>query len=118
MTNLVTVYNDETDPDTRLAWRDLSGALRNLASPWTLRAEVIDRTTNVRTLNKTTGVTGADGTGASNVNIAWSAADLTALTAEKIYALRVVAVNGAELAVFALDTLGNLPMLRVKAKPT
>lgn len=118
MTSMITVYNDETDPDTRLAWRDLSGALRNLAAPWTLRAEVIDRDTNIRALNKTTGVTGADGTGSSNVNIAWSAADLTALTVAKVYSLRVVATNGTEVAVFTLDTKGTLPLFRVLAKPT
>jgi hypothetical protein len=115
---LLTVYSDETDPDTRLAWRDLTGALRNLAAPWTLRAEVVDPDTNVRALNKTTGVTGADGTGLSNVNVAWSAADLAGLTAGKVYRLRVVATNGTEVAVFTLDDRGALPLFRVLAKPT
>jgi hypothetical protein len=118
LTTMITVYSDETDPDTRLAWRDSSGALRNLAAPWTLHAELIDPATNVRVLNKTTGVTGADGTGASNVNIAWSAGDLSALTAGVMYRLRAVAVNGAEVAVFTLDDNGTLPYFRVLAKPT
>lgn len=119
-TSTVTVYSDETDPDTRLAWRDLTGALRNLTAPWTLRAEVVHPTTNVRLLNKTSGVTGADGTGASNVNIAWSAADLAALTSSLVlyYELRVVATNGTEVAVFTLDTRGTLPRLRVMPAPT
>lgn len=116
MTTIVVVYSDETDPDTRLAWKADVG-LRNFTG-WTLTAEVVNRETNVLVLTKTTGVTGGDGTGTSNVNIAWTAAELGGLTAEQIYKLRVTATLGAEKAVFKLNDSGSLPGFKVIAKPT
>jgi hypothetical protein len=115
MTTIV-VYADETDPDVRLAWRDLAGVLRNFIG-WTLRCEVINRAANTIAFNKTTGVTGGDGTGLSNVNIAFTGSELTPLVSPIAYALRTVAVNGAETAIFTLDPSGALPRLLVVAKP-
>jgi hypothetical protein len=113
MTNTVTIYQDETDPDTRLAWYDTDGQLRDLTG-WTLTAEVVNRHSIIAT--KTTGITGGDGTGTSNVNIAWTTDELDDL--DGTYMLRVVATSGSETAVFTVDTLGNLPKLKVITKPT
>ena len=116
MTTIV-VYSDETDPDTRLAWKDISGALRNFVTPaYTMSVEVVNFADNTVELAKTTGVTGGDGTGASNVNIAWTAAELAPLVGLSLR-LRAKAVNGTELAVFTIDNRGSLPALRVIPKP-
>jgi hypothetical protein len=115
--SVITVYSDETDPDVRLAWRDMTGTLRSFVG-WTLRAEVVDPATNTVVLNKTSGVTGSDGTGLSNVNISWSAVELAQIQNGVVYRLRVVAVNGSEVAVFTIDLRGGLPLLRVLTKPT
>lgn len=114
---LITLYADETDPDTRLAWKDATGALRNFTG-WTMSVEVVDPATNAVRLAKSSGVTGSDGSGLSNVNIAWTAAELTGLAGPASYWLRVLAVNGSERAVFTLNLLGTLPRLRVILKPT
>lgn len=126
MSSIVTVYSDETDPDTRLAWyapqttAGTPAALRNLTA-WTLTCQVLT-TTNTVQLSKTVGVTGGDGTGISNVNIAWTAADLAGLapaaSGYKDWQLRVIAVNGVELAVFTTSDSGLLPKLRVILKPS
>jgi hypothetical protein len=114
---MLTVWSDETDPDTRLAWLDSTGVLRNFTG-WTLHAEVVVPSTNAIALNKTTGVTGGNGSGLSNVNISWTGAELAGIAGPTAYRLRVVAVNGAEVAVFSVDNQGTLPRLRVIAKPT
>jgi hypothetical protein len=115
MTSTVTLYSDETDPDTRLAWYDSEGALRDLTG-WTLAVEVVDPASNVVTLDKTTGITGDDGTNTSNVNIAWTAAELDGINGAT-YRLRVTATSGTDMAVFTVDDRGTLPLLKVITAP-
>jgi hypothetical protein len=117
MTTTVVVYSDETDPDIRLAWYDNDdpATLRNL-SGWTLAVEVVDPETNVIALTKTTGINGGDGSGASNVNIAWTAAELDTIDGAT-YKLRVTATLATEKAVFTVDSRGTLPLLTVITKP-
>jgi hypothetical protein len=116
LTNTITLWSDETDPDRLLAWPNLDGTLRDLTPPWTLTAEYIDTDTNELVDTKTTGITGADGTGASNVNLSWTTAELTALQGRK-YWLRVTATNGTETAVFTINQHGGLPLLRIIPRP-
>lgn len=109
-------YEDQTDPDVRLAWYDADGTtLRNLVG-WTIAVEVIDRTTGYIEMTKTTGVTGGDGTGAYNVDIAWTAVELGDLAGGR-WNLRVTATNGAERAVFTVNSRGSLPVLEVRPAP-
>lgn len=115
MSNLITVWSDETDPDSRLAWYDAAGALRNF-SGWTLSAKVVDPRTNTTVLDKVTGVVGGDGTGTVNVIISWTDVELSGLS--NLYRLRVKAVQGTEVAVFTVDDQGQLPLLWVRPKPT
>lgn len=114
----VTLWADETDPDTRLAWKSLTGTLRNFTG-WTMSVEVVHPTMDTIQLTKTSGVTGGDGTGLSNVNIAWTAAELAQLDDDpsRLWRLRAKATQGSEVAVFSLDARGTLPRLRVLAKP-
>jgi hypothetical protein len=116
---VVTLFSDETDPDTLLGWRASSTALRDL-SAHTLAVEVIDPATNEIELDKTSGVLGADGTGSSNVNIAWTAVELAGLTADYAYRLRLTATSGSDVSVFKVNGragLGALPMLIVSDAP-
>lgn len=108
----IIVYEDETDPAIRLAWPGANGALRDLSGA-TLQVEVIARFTGLIEATKTTGLTGGDGTGESNVNIAWTAAELTAL-AGSAWNLRVTTSTGA---VFKLNHRGSLPVLEVRPAP-
>jgi len=111
----IVMYADQTDPDLRLAWPDANGALRNLTAA-TLAVQVIGRFTGTIQSTKTTGLTGGDGTGLSNVNIAWTATELAAL-AGSAWNLRVTSTTGAEKAVFTLNSRGSLPVLEVRATP-
>lgn len=116
MAGTITLYADETDPDTYLAWRASSTTLRNLTG-WTLAAQLVNSSTGTVTATKSTGITGGDGTGTSNVIIAWTAAELGPLS-PGTYAMRLTAVNGPEKAVFTLDERGTLPVVVVKSVPT
>lgn len=112
---MIKVYADETDPDIRLAWYGADNALRNLTG-WTLAVEIIGHTTGILESTKTSGLTGGDGTGASNLNIAWTAVELAALDGNK-WKLRPTATNGLERAVFATDANGTLLTMQVFAVP-
>ena len=115
----VLLYADETDPDMRLAWRNSATTLYDLAAlvtaGWTLAVEIVAADDTLEA-TKTTGVTAGDGTGAHNVNIAWTAAELAPL-AGAWWRLRLTATLGAERMVFALDNAGTLPHLHVRAVP-
>lgn len=100
---------DVTDPDDRLAWRDLDGELRDLTG-WTLSMELVNPTTNIIEYEKTSGVVGNDGSGLSNVVIAWNAAEMAALAGPTRWKGRVLAESGSEVAEFVLDELGTLPV--------
>jgi hypothetical protein len=82
-----------------------------------LAAQVVNAETNAVVLNKTSGVLGADGTGSSNVNIAWTSADLASLTVGVTYLLRVTATSGSDKAVFRVNSRGSLPTIRKIAAP-
>lgn len=114
--SVLVLYADETDPDTRLAWyaEDGSGDLRDFTG-WTLSVEIVSADGSLVD-TKTTGVSGGDGSEASNVNIAWTAAELGDL-AGSTYQLRVKAVSGAETAVFTIDARHSLPRLAVLSVP-
>ena len=114
--NTITLWSDETDPDRLLRWPNPDGTLRNLAAPWVLSAEYINVDTDALAGTKSTGVTGADGTGLSNVSIAWTTAELLALTGNR-YWLRVRAVNGTETAIFTINDHGGLPLLIIRTRP-
>lgn len=108
---------DVTDPDDRLAWRALDGTLRDL-SGWTFSMEIIDPLTDVIQYTKTSGVTGGDGTGLSNVAIAWEADEMEDLAGPKRWQGRVLAVLGDERAEFVLDGAGTLPVFVFEPVPT
>jgi hypothetical protein len=100
---------DITDPDDRLAWRDLDGALRNLTG-WALTMEIINPTTNVIEYVKTSGVVGNDGTGLSNVVVAWQTSEMEPLSGPVRWEGRILAVLDTETAEFVLDEQGTLPV--------
>lgn len=108
------IYQDETDPDLRLAWPDTNG-LRDLTG-WTLAVEIINRTTGLIEMTKTSGVVGGDGTGTYNVNIAFTANELDELAGHP-WNLRVTATNGTERAIFTVNARASLPVLEVRAAP-
>jgi hypothetical protein len=108
---------DITDPDDRLAWRDLDGNLRNLTG-WTLSMEIINPTTNLIEYEKTTGISGSGGTGQSNVVIAWTIAEMAPLAGLMRWKGRVLAVFESETAEFVLDEVGTLPVWVFEPAPT
>jgi hypothetical protein len=115
MPSFVTLYEDQTDPDISFAWYDADGDLRDFTG-WALTVELVDRSSNEIALDKVTGVVGGDGTGSSNVLMSFSAAELAQLVGPSL-AMRIVAVNGSETAVFTLNGRGTLPLLHVLPAP-
>lgn len=110
----IIVYQDETDPDIRLAWPDTIG-LRDLTD-YTIAAEFINRFTGEIAFTKTTGITAGDGTGLSNVNIAFTAAELGDMV-DHAWNMRVTATLGSERLVFTVNSRHSLPIIEVRAAP-
>lgn len=108
---------DVTDPDDRLSWYDFEGKLRDFTG-WTFRMEIIDPVSNEINYTKTTGIAGSDGTGLSNVAIAWTTAEMTPLAGFKRWKGRILADLGQERAEFVLDSDGTLPAWTFEPVPT
>jgi hypothetical protein len=108
---------DITDPDDTLAWPSLEGGLRDFTG-WTLSMDLIDPVTNVIEYHKTDGIAGGDGTGQSNVAIAWTTAEMTPLAGLKRWNGRILAVSGSEQAEFVLDAQNTLPVWVFEPAPT
>lgn len=108
---------DVTDPDDRLAWLNVDGSLRDFTD-WVLVLYIINPTTNVVAYTKTSGVVGSDGTGKSNVAIAWETAEMTPLVGPRRWLGRIVATQGDEQAEFVLDAAGSLPVWVFEPPPT
>lgn len=99
---------DVTDPDDLFAWRNADGTLRDFTD-WTLVLQIIDPATNVVEYEKASGVVGSDGSGLSNVAIAWQTLEMAPLVGPKRWKGRIVAVLGGEKAEFVLDAAGTYP---------
>lgn len=108
---------DITDPDDRFAWPDIDGTLRDLTD-WTLVLHIIDPATNEIEYEKTTGVVGGDGTGKTNLAIAWEPGEMVALVGPKRWLGRVLATNGNDKAEFTLDAVGSYPVWVFDPAPT
>lgn len=108
---------DITDPDDVLAWMSVDGTLRDFTG-WTLSIDLIDPLTNVVELHKTDGIAGGDGTGQSNVAIAWTTAEMDPLAGRKRWKGRILAVQGSEQAEFVLDERNTLPVWVFEPAPT
>ena len=76
-----------------------------------LAMEIVNPTTNVIEYDKTSGVVGNDGSGLSNVVIAWEAVEMGPLAGPVRWEGRVLAVSGSERAEFVLDEFGSLTCL-------
>lgn len=108
---------DVTDPDDRLAWRDIDGNLRNFTG-WSFSMEIIDPATNTIAYLKQAGIAGSDGTGLSNVAIAWTPEEMEPLAGPKRWRGRILANLGAERTEFVVDDAKTLPIWVFEAAPT
>lgn len=98
---------DITDPVDRFAWYDEDG-LRDLTDS-VLTMEIIDPATDVIAYTKTAGLIGGDGTGNTNLIIAWDRIEMEPLAGLKRWQGRVIATRGSEVAEFTLDSVGTFP---------
>lgn len=107
---------DITDPEDRLAWRTFGGVLRNFTG-WAFTMEVLNPTNNTIQYNKTDGIAGGDGTGLSNVAIAWTEEEMTPLAGRKRWKGRLLATFEDQQAEFVLDKEGTLPVWIFEVPP-
>lgn len=108
----ITYYKNAEDPSTRIWWLDDDGDLIDLSavSSWQLKIGQIGETA---LLTKTTGVTGAAGSGAEptgipNVVIVWAAGELNIAAGH--YTMQLVATTGGRDRVMTapFDVLNNV----------
>jgi hypothetical protein len=101
-----TVYTyiaDQDLPGIGLDWRDRDNALIDFSTGWTFTVKLIDESGNVD-LTKTVSITGA--ATSPNVQIAWAAGELAALTTGRYRML-----------VYARDTLSRDRVFRPASPP-
>lgn len=115
--NTINRRADITDPDDLFAWFGGDGLLRDLTG-WTLSLEIIDPSTDEIEYTKTSGVVGGDGTGKSNLAVAWQTAEMAPLVGRTRWKGRIIAVQGSERAEFVLDSAGSLPVWVFSPVPT
>ena len=112
---------DVTDPDDLLAWRttdeDGRPVLRDFTG-WSFSMEIIHPTTNVVSTTKLTGIAGGDGTGKSNLAVAWTAEEMGELAGPTRWKGRILANLEDERAEFVLDDEGTLPVWEFIPVPT
>lgn len=112
-----TRHADITDPDDLLAWLNADGTLRDLSGS-TLTMEIINSTTNEIQHLKETGVVGSDGSGLSNLAVAWTVEEMTLLAGPRHWQGRIVGVEDSERSEFVLDAANNLPTWVFQPAPT
>lgn len=106
---------DVTDPPDRLLWLGPDNLPRDLealeAAGWTPKLELVDPATNeVNGSPKTTGIVGGDGTGATNLAIDWTAAEMGSRVGATRWRGRITYTLGAEKIEFVLDDNDTLPV--------
>lgn len=115
----VSIYQDETDPDLYLAWRDEASSdpsvLRDLTE-WTGSIEVIEPATFTVVITKTSGVVLGDGTDPSNFISVWTTEELTTMAGGWWY-LRPIVTKGLDKSIFTKDGEGTLMTLEVMVGP-
>src|SRR3954452_19660761 len=91
LSSTLDIFTDQQLPSWTFAWLDTDGRLIDTSAYVSWRCEFVDQS-NVARLSKLTGVGGADGTGLSNVVVAWGPGEWTSVP-PATYRLRISAVD-------------------------
>lgn len=112
----ITIVKNQELPAMAFEWRDSSNTLIDYSTGYTFTAKIAPQTTpTVTTLTKSSGITGL--ATAPNVAIAWSTADLTALTAGVTYVVWLIATRTAD-SLHRVFSPALLPTIMVIAAPS